>query len=117
MLKIRREQLAALDRAAEHRFVTETAAWLRLSFPAQTGAQSNAELRAFVEVCLASAAGYGFLFEADLRRYAAAAVSLGRDPGGGPEAAILEREDASTARRLAELEAAVAGRRDRGTDP
>jgi hypothetical protein len=108
MLKIRSEQVAALDRAAERGFVVATAAWLRRSFPSETGAQSDAELCAFVDGCFVAAAAFGFLFEADLRRYAAIAVALGRDPGSGPEADILAREEISAARRLAQLEAIVA---------
>jgi len=77
MLKIRGEQLAALQASMEERFVARTQGHVREWFPAACMVLSSDELTARIRDGIARARGYGFTSEQDHCRFIDLSFVLG----------------------------------------
>jgi hypothetical protein len=79
MLKIRREQVAALEADAQRRYIGRLIAHLRALYPSTTTPLSEADLVADVERGVVQAGRYGLEAEDDVRVFLECRVELGPD--------------------------------------
>jgi hypothetical protein len=78
-LRIRKEQMDALDRHMASVFVDQTVVHVRRYFPAQFSALSEAGTRELIAYGIERAAAHGFVAQSDVGKYIDIMIVYGRD--------------------------------------